>query len=133
MSNAQQIARLRKATGLGWLNARLFLLGKSPVLCERIVTAKETQSGMTLHDPIEDSPSLSAALDDATAEAEKALSNWLSRRREEFRNKGQEHLVEKRPRGACHFIWSEKKKVLWEKHRIEWFSPAEMNPGHRFD
>jgi len=35
--------------------------------------------------------------------------------------------------GACHGIWGEQKRILKEKHNIDWKSPAEMNPLVRFD
>jgi len=35
--------------------------------------------------------------------------------------------------GTCHAIWGEQKKILKEKHGIDWKSPAEMNPEVKFD
>jgi len=40
---------------------------------------------------------------------------------------------EKPMRGQCHILWNETKRVLWEEHQIEWYSPREMNPGVKFD
>jgi hypothetical protein len=54
-------------------------------------------------------------------------------RNAEYRQKGLDNIVSNHPRGGCHFIWRETKKVLLEQHGIEWFTPAEMNPGMKFD
>ena len=35
--------------------------------------------------------------------------------------------------GACHLIWAEKRRLLWERHGIRWMSPSEMNPTTMFD
>ena len=35
--------------------------------------------------------------------------------------------------GFCHTIWETKKRILKEKHGIEWKSPSEMNPDICFD
>lgn len=36
-------------------------------------------------------------------------------------------------RGFCHRFWREKKALLASAHGIAWQTPAEMNPGWRFD
>lgn len=35
--------------------------------------------------------------------------------------------------GYCRFLWMEKKNILIQKYGIDWKSPAELNPGVRFD
>lgn len=35
--------------------------------------------------------------------------------------------------GSCHIAWAEKKRILKEKHGIDWRSPGEMNPDIMFD
>ncbi|NQS72554.1 MAG: hypothetical protein HQQ73_10465 [Desulfobulbaceae bacterium] len=35
--------------------------------------------------------------------------------------------------GFCHLYWTIVKRILWEKHGIDWKSPAEMNPDVFFD
>ena len=35
--------------------------------------------------------------------------------------------------GYCHQFWSCKKQILKEEYGIDWLSPAERNPGCRFD
>ncbi|MFH1173013.1 MAG: hypothetical protein V1692_00615 [bacterium] len=36
-------------------------------------------------------------------------------------------------RGLCHIIWRHQKRILKEKHNIDWKSPAEENPHIIFD
>lgn len=35
--------------------------------------------------------------------------------------------------GLCHSLWGEQKRILKEKHNIDWKTPAEMNPYIIFD
>lgn len=35
--------------------------------------------------------------------------------------------------GYCYIYWANKKRILWEKYRIKWKSPADLNPKRRFD
>ena len=35
--------------------------------------------------------------------------------------------------GAIHVFWSEKKQILKEKYRIDWKTPAELNPNICYD
>ena len=35
--------------------------------------------------------------------------------------------------GFCHIFWETKKRILKEKHGINWKSPSEMNPETCFD
>jgi hypothetical protein len=133
MSKADQIARLREATGMGWLEARMFLAGRPGELCDRIVTAKERQKDRLLHDPIEDEPGFAQQFEDARRQAEEAFRSWVAERNAEYLRRGLTNMVSERPRGGCHFVWREMKKVLLEQYGIKWFTPAEMNPGSRFD
>lgn len=132
VSNTRLAARLRAATGMGWLEARIFLAGKTSLLCERIVSAKEKQKGGLLHDPIEDEPVLAQQVADAKRQAEAAFRSWVADCNTDYLRRGLPHLAE-HPRGGCHFIWLETKKVLRQQYGIEWFSPTEMNPGTIFD
>jgi hypothetical protein len=80
---------------------------------ERIAIAKRQQGTGLLHDPIEDDPTLRSVLEEAQLLAE----------------------ADEPPRGlgSCHRLWRAKKRVLKNQFEIDWFSPAEMNPGIRFD
>jgi hypothetical protein len=35
--------------------------------------------------------------------------------------------------GACFLLWKAKKAILKEDYGIDWKSPAELNPGVKFD
>lgn len=131
--NTKRAARLRAANGMGWLEARIFLAGISALLCERIISAKEKQEVGLLHDPIEDEPAFAPQVADAKKQAQDAFRSWVAERNARYLRQGLTHMVSEHPRGGCHFIWWETKKVLREQYEIEWFSPAEMNPGTKFD
>jgi hypothetical protein len=65
--------------------------------------------------------------------AEETYQTWMAESNAGLIRKGLAKMVKKRPLGSCHFLWCEKKKLLQEKHGVNWFTPAEMNPGMRFD
>lgn len=67
------------------------------------------------YDPVEQSPEYLAVAD----ELEKAIEKEFP--------KGSRQL------GTCHAIWRFQKKWLKKNHGIDWKSPAELNPGIRFD
>lgn len=35
--------------------------------------------------------------------------------------------------GFCHRYWGLKKEILWKKYKIDWRSPAELNPDTLYD
>ena len=111
----------------------MFLAGRPAGLCARIIAAKESQKEGLLHDPIEDEPAHTQQFADARKKAEEAFRTRMEERNAEYVRRGLDHLVTERPLGGCHFVWKEMKRVLLEQHGIEWFTPAEMNPGCRFD
>jgi hypothetical protein len=88
-------------------------LQRSRLRRERIALARQQQEGHTLHDPIEDDPKLRPMIEQAHALANAAEPA---------------HGL-----GSCHRLWHAKKRILKERFEIEWFSPAEMNPGTKFD
>lgn len=69
------------------------------------------------YDPIEDDPKYKEIFEQVRIEAEKQLE--------------QEGI--KKCLGYCHAHWNTMKKILKEKHNIEWKTPAEMNPEIMFD
>jgi hypothetical protein len=88
-------------------------LKRSQLRRQRIALARQQQEGHTFRDPIEDDPKLRPVIEEAHALAIAAEPT--------------------RGRGSCHRLWHAKKKILKERFGIEWFSPAEMNPGTKFD
>lgn len=69
------------------------------------------------HDPLEDDPAVRPLIDRADAEVRAA---WVA----EGRVWG---------RGSCHAFWREKQRVLRDEHGVDWKTPAQINPGIRFD
>jgi hypothetical protein len=68
-----------------------------------------------VRDPLEDAPEFAAAFRDANAQADAATQRW----------KGQ--------LGRIHSFWEKKKEVLRDNYRIDWKSPADLNPMTSYD
>jgi hypothetical protein len=82
---------------------------------ERIELAKQQQGECDeLHDPIEDDPLIQPVLAEADALAETEVP----------------HIDNE---GWCHSFWAAKQRILRKQFDVEWFSPADMNPGTFFD
>jgi len=91
------------------------LQAMSAELRQRVLIAVKSQES-PLHDPIEDDSHLGPLVRQASAEAEQlAVAQG------------------RRGMGTCHLIWHETARILRESHRVEWFSPAQMNPDVFFD
>ena len=131
MPKAELVARLRKATGLGRVAARMFL-ARSGLLAKRIIVAHASQKHRTLHDPLEDDAVYGQKIADAKAKAGEIFREYLAKRNADYIRRGLNHMVSEHPRGGCHFVWRETKRILAEQG-VTWYSPAEMNPGSIFD
>jgi hypothetical protein len=130
---AETVKRFREATGMGWMASKLFLAGRSPELCERILDARIQQPGSnTLHDPIEDHPDYAdtfVAIRDLT---ETELREEIALENAARRDARADMVLPEWPRGTCHLMWRRMKERL-AAEGITWYSLAEMNPGHHFD
>ena len=80
------------------------------------IAVQHPQPGELLRDPIEDEAAVKQAFAIAEQEAEASLGEVL-----------------KEQMGYCHLFWAEKASILKVRFGIEWFSPAQMNPGVLFD
>src|SRR2546430_17574384 len=98
MPTAELTARLRKATGLGWLSARIFL-SRSRLLAKRIIVAHAAQKKSRLHDPIEDDPVYGQKIADAAARAEELYLRNRAERNAEYVRRGLNHMVSDSRRG----------------------------------
>jgi hypothetical protein len=103
---ADVLKRLREATGMGWLQTKLFFTGRSDDLCERILRAHQEQGSQTLHDPIEDDSQFKDQIVKARIAAEQNQKAWISERNQKLRDPGQGHLAREWPLGSCHRIWN---------------------------
>ena len=96
------------------------MLSRSPELKRRIEVAEKLQRrpGFSrfplLHDPIEDQEPTASLIKRAGERARAAVDRKIRM-------------------GRCHAVWKKMKEILQTEHGIEWYSPAEMNPGVRFD
>lgn len=79
-----------------------------------LFTAGET----TKHDKHEDDPKFRDRILAAEREAEKEIAR---------------RGIKLGQMGACHAFWAAKKRILLEKHGIDWKSPVELNKGVKFD
>lgn len=70
---------------------------------------------MLKHDPVEDTPEYKAIEQELEAKLEKMFEN------------------EPKRRGFCRKYWNAKREILKYEYKIEWRSPAVMNPRVRFD
>jgi hypothetical protein len=130
---AEIVKRFREATGMGWMASRLFLAGKSPELCERILDARlQRLVSLTLHDPIEDHPDYAATIAAIRDSTEKEVRKEIELENAARRDAGDDTFLRDWPLGTCHLIWRRMKDKLAAKG-ITWYSPAEMNPGVHFD
>jgi hypothetical protein len=106
----EDILAYHKATGCPLEDARHELDAMDPDLRERVVIASRTHSGEDhlLTDPIEQDPVVGPKVRQAEKEAERR--------------------VKYDGIGRCHAVWHEQARILWDKYRIRWYSPAQMNP-----
>jgi hypothetical protein len=117
---------------MGWMESKLFLAGRSADLCERILRARQEQEARTLHDPIEDDPKFRHTIAAVREKAETIVRDEISKRNERLIASGRDREVREWPLGSCHRIWRIMKEQLQELG-IQWYSLADMNPGHHFD
>lgn len=95
--------------------------------------AARTQEGASfLRDPIEDDPAFAATFEDAGREANRLVDEHVAAERARLQAAGTGHASFVL-RYTCHLYWHHLKRLLKERHALDWLSPAEMNPGSRFD
>ena len=60
---------------------------------------------------------------------------WLNRKKFKAVEKILEEEFKDTPKvmGFCHIYWSRKKMLLKDIYNIDWKTPAELNPGTKFD
>ncbi len=115
-ADAEMVMKLRRATGLGVLDCKRILECADSRLYTKLTVAMKSQTDLRLfQDPIVDDPHTKELVEAAYVEAEHELTN---------RGRGLGH---------CHVVWAMTKRILREKHGIDWLSPREMNPWILFD
>ena len=118
---------------MGWMEAKMFLAGRSAELCERILEARLQQpEAKTLHDPIEDEPQYSELFITIRDSVEAELRAEIARENEARKSSGDETAFRDWPLGTCHRMWRMMKERL-AAEGVVWYSLADLNPGHRFD
>ena len=131
--NANRIMALRKATGLGILEAKKFLSENPERLSNQILLAyKKKQQRIKqgfktrpyLYDPIEDDEKYSDIIKKAKMRVFAIIKEENKRN---FVELEKQNLVHTRSSSLRHM--RKLKQYLWENHQIEWFTYQEMNPG----
>lgn len=133
--DANRIMALRKATGLGILEAKQFLLENPEQLSNRILLSYEKKQQRIkqgfkprsyLHDPIEDDERYSDIIKKAKMTVFKLIKEENKQKLAELKKQNLEYI---HTRSSSLRHSRKLKQYLWEKHQIEWFSYHEMNPG----
>lgn len=131
--SSDEVAALRRATGLPLLACRDLLRHASPVMREKLLLAANTQEGASyLRDPMEDDPAFATAFAEAGREANRLVEEHVAAERARLQAEGLGQL-DFMLRYTCQLYWRHLKQLLMERHGVDWHSPAEMNPGKHFD
>ena len=131
---ASLVIRLRKQTGLPLMECKHFLERFTPEERIRLVELRESQTDTFVHDPIEDNPSIRSLFEAVRAEVNGVVTEEHRKRIAELEESSPtvESLF-RGGRGLCHREWQLTKKLMKERHGIEWQSPADLNPWVIFD
>ncbi|WP_425614884.1 hypothetical protein NA78x_004767 [Anatilimnocola sp. NA78] len=128
-----EIASLRRWTGMPLLYCRTLLRDTSPSMRQKLLLAVRTQEGAKyLRDPIEVDPVFATAFEQATEEANRLIKEFVAAERAKLQAEGMGQL-DFMFRHTSHLYWSYLKRLLKERHAVDWLSPAEMNPWIHFD
>ena len=111
----ENVITYHERTGLGLEDAREALAMMKPELRGRVLLAARSRrhgDGL-LRDPVEDHPQTRQLVRKAASDADSTVTD--------------------QGLGRCHSVWREQARILWKRHKIRWYSPAEMNPSVCFD
>ena len=86
-------------------------------LCEAAQPALKKRASGLYYDPVEDDPRYAEVFRKIDAEVQEALAGHPQRG----------------SMGFVHLVWETKKRILLQKYRIDWKTPAELNPQVMFD
>lgn len=129
----QDIALVRKATGMPWLACKEYIGSLSPSDRSKLLTAVEYQTGQ-LHDPIEDDEEIRPLFLAICDEAVQYTEDWHQQRLAKLEETSPAVAELMRSgRGLCHVRWSKIKVLMKDRHNIDWRMPSEMNPWIWFD
>lgn len=137
MSDNSDAILFHRVTGCPIVQGQLYLQNLSVEQRLKMIAALQVahQSGASnLHDPLEDDPDLQPIFEEARLQARQEEALGHQSRMVELQNtspKSADLLCS--GRGLCHQQWLVMKRILLEKHGIEWMTPAEMNPFMIFD
>lgn len=131
---AELVMRLRERTGLSVLACKRFL--EDMTVKERAEWRQivESQSGPVFHDPQEDDPRIRPLFEAICKEVALIVNKEHTQRIAALEASFPAIAdVLRSGRGLCHRHWWLIKQLMKERHGIDWRSPADLNPGTRFD
>ncbi len=132
--SAEQVQRLRRLTGLPWMECKHFLTSLSPAEREQCLAGGEPRPGGRRRDPIEDDPVVRPLFLAVCEEVAGEVEEWHRGRIAELEQQSPAVAdLFRSGRGLCHRAWARIEELLWERHGIHWRSPADMNPGMMID
>ena len=125
------IIELRKRTGLPLVACKSVLKGVAPALRQQFV---EFQRGSYMKDPIEGDPIVAPLLESLYQETNAIIEAEHQQHIADIEKTSPDVAAILRPgRGLCYRQWSMVKRLLKERHGVDWKSSAELNPWTRFD
>jgi hypothetical protein len=131
---ANLVIRFQRATVLSVLQSRQFLAQFSSNQQVQCVEIAEQHRGKEIYDPVEDDPSVRPLYESVCEAAKQEVEAWHQQQIEKLERRSPEVAeLFRSKRGLSHRYWARVKQLLWERHQIEWRSPAEMNPWRIFD
>ena len=131
---ADLVMRFQRATVLTVRQTKQFLAQFSSTQQIQYVEMAERYCEQEIHDPVEDDPTIRPLYELVCEAAKQEVEAWHQQQIEELEQQSPEvaELLRSK-RGLSHRYWARVKQLLWERHQIEWRSPAEMNPWMIFD
>jgi len=88
---------------------------------------------VSISDLLRKDPTVRKYIEEAYEEAEEILENNRIKNKSWFYKIFPFLEPEHRYMGTCHSIWYEQKRILKEKHNIDWQSPQDRLPDAKFD
>ncbi|MBW4469832.1 MAG: hypothetical protein KME45_05440 [Stenomitos rutilans HA7619-LM2] len=132
--SAVLVMRFRRAIVLNILQSKQFLAQFSSIQQIQYVEIAELHHDQWIHDPIENDLIVRPLYELICEEVQREAELWHQQKLAELEQQAP-NVAElfRNGRGLSHVYWANVKRLLWERHQIEWKSPAEMNPWRIFD
>lgn len=128
------VMRLRRATGLPFLEAKRLLTTKPIEEQHTYVEAVENAQNGVINDPIENDPEvgpiIKTVMETVATQVQEEHDNYIARFEQTSPTVAD---LFRSGRGLCQAIWHQTKQKLKNEHGIDWKTPAEMTPWIHID